>query len=356
MAINLYISSTQSFSGKSAVCVALMQRMQQDGYQVGYFKPFSSAARIMAESNIDEDAHFFKETFNLEESLETLAPVIITAQRMRKILATGGADYSSIVKEAAQTIGQHRDVVMVEGSNNFREGRIVNLSPMEVVNLLSAKVITVVGYQDSLQVIDDILTASTRMGENLIGVIINTVPANRIDYVNDLVKPYAQKQKVEVLAVLPQEKTLRSISVGEIAEALEGEWLCCGSRGELVENLLVAAMNVEHALQYFHRVTNKAVIVGGDRPDIQLAALETSTKALILTGNLHPNPMIEARAEERNIAIILSPYDTLTTVGMIEQFFGKSRFHQPEKITRFQDMLGQTLDFDSLYQAIGLKQ
>ncbi|HXV97346.1 MAG TPA: AAA family ATPase, partial [Anaerolineae bacterium] len=96
MAINLYISSTQSFSGKSAVCVALMQRMRQDGYRVGYFKPFSSAARIMAESNIDEDAQFFKETFNLKESLETLAPVIITAQRMRKILAAGGDDYGRI--------------------------------------------------------------------------------------------------------------------------------------------------------------------------------------------------------------------------------------------------------------------
>jgi BioD-like phosphotransacetylase family protein len=30
----------------------------------------------------------------------------------------------------------------------------------------------------------------------------------------------------------------------------------------------------------------------GDRTDIQLAALETSTVALILTGNLHPSPLV----------------------------------------------------------------
>lgn len=356
MAVNLYITSTQNFSGKSATCAAVMQQMRQDGYKVGYLKPFSSAARVMAESSIDEDARFFKETFDLLEPLETLAPVVVTIQQMRKILAEGGADYSQLVKEVAQTIGQNKDVVIMEGSDNFREGYIVNLSINEVVALVGAKVITVVGYQNSLQVVDDILTALDRLGENLVGVIINAVPANRLDYVNGLVKPFLQKQNVTVLAVLPQERILKSISVGEIAQALQGEMLlCCGSATDLVENFLVGAMDAEHALNYFRRITNKAVIVGGDRPDIQLLALETSTKALILTGNFHPNPMIEAKAEELGVAIILSPHDTLTTVEKVEQFFSKSRFYQVEKMTRFQEMLGQAMDFNAFYKAIGLK-
>jgi BioD-like phosphotransacetylase family protein len=65
--------------------------------------------------------------------------------------------------------------------------------------------------------------------------------------------------------------------------------------------------------------------------------------------------MIAAKAEERDVAIILSPYDTLTTVEMVSQFFGRSRFHQVEKVTRFEELLGQSLDFASLYQALGLK-
>lgn len=355
MAINLYITSTQNFSGKSAICVSLLHKMRQDGYNVGYFKPFSSAARVMAESSIDEDARFFKETFNLKEPLETLAPVVITSQRMRKILAEGGADFTDAVKEAIQTVGQNKDVVIMEGSDNFREGYIVNLSLNEVVELVDSKVITVVGYKNSLQVVDDILTAVTRLGESLVGVVINAVPLNRLDYVNNLVKPYVQKQNVAVLAVLPMEKTLHSVSVGEIVDGIDGRLLCCGSPSVLVENFMVAAMNVENSLNHFRRVTNKAVIVGGDRPDIQLAALETSTRALILTGNLHPNPMIEGKAEERGVAIIISRHDTITTVEKVERFFGKSRFHQTEKITRFQEMLNEAMDFNQLYQSIGLK-
>ena len=356
MAINLYITSTQNFSGKSAVCATFMQRMQKDGYQVGYLKPFSSAARVIAESSIDEDARFIKEMFNLNESLETLAPVVITSQRMRTILAEGGADYSETVRQAAEIVSRGKDIIVMEGSDNFREGYIVNLSLNEVANLVDARVITVVGYQNSLQVVDDTLTALARLGERLVGVIINTVLENRLEYVHDLVLPYVRQQGVTVLAVLPFQQTLHSINVSEIVEALKGELICGECLDDLVENLIVAAMNVEQALTHFRVVRNKAVIVGGDRPDIQLAALETSTKVLILTGNSRPNPMIEARAEERGVAIILSPYDTLATVERVEQFFGKTRFHQAEKVSRFALLLNNLLDFDEFYRTIGLQK
>jgi BioD-like phosphotransacetylase family protein len=329
--------------------------MQRDGYKVGYLKPFSSAARVLAESSVDEDARFIKEAFKLSEPVETLAPVVLTHQQMEKILADNDADYPGVVKEASKTVAEGKDVVIMEGSNNFREGYIVNLSPPETVELLDAKVLTVVGYQDELQAVDDALMAQVRMGKNMVGIILNNVPATRMDYVEQQVQPYLAERGVEVLAVLPHEKVLSSISVSEITEALQGELLCGDCGDELVENLMVSAMNVEHALNYFRRVTNKAVIVGGDRPDIQLAALETSTKALILTGNLRPNPMIQAKADEQGVGIILSRDDTFTTVEKVEKFFGKTRFRQIEKIMLFEDILSKALDFNRLYSILGLK-
>ena len=170
MAINLYITSTQSFSGKSAVCVTLMYRMQKDSYRVGYLKPFSSAARVLAESSVDEDARFIKETFHLTEPLNILAPVVVTSQRIRRIFSEGGADYRQAVKTAAETIGQGKDIVVIEGSDNFREGYIVNLSLNEVADLVDAKVITVVGYQNSLQVVDETKKFYVGEGERYTGI------------------------------------------------------------------------------------------------------------------------------------------------------------------------------------------
>ncbi|RME76367.1 MAG: phosphotransacetylase family protein [Chloroflexi bacterium] len=355
MAIKLYIPSTQNFSGKSAICVALMHRLQKDGFKVGYLKPFSSAARVLAKSSIDEDARFVKEAFKLPESLDTLAPVVLTQQQMEHVLTTEESDYRDMVKQAADTAAQGKDIVVMEGSNNFREGYIVHLSPPETVELLDARVVTVIGYQDDLQTVDDALMAQKRMGDRMVGVIINSVPRNRLDFVSKKVQPYLLKQDVPVLAVLPHERVLGAISVSDIVEAIGGELLCGDCGDELVENVMVSAMNVEHALNYFRRVTNKAVIVGGDRPDIQLAALETSTKALILTGNVRPNPMIEAKAAERGVAIILGPDDTFTTVEKVERFFGKTRIRQMEKVTLFEELLSKSMDFDQLYRAIGLK-
>ncbi len=355
MAINLYITSTQNFSGKSAICATFMHRMRKDGFKVGYLKPFSSAARVLAESSVDEDARFIKDMFNLSDPLETLAPVVLTNRLIRRILDEGGADYSDLLTDAAAQVSQNKDVVLMEGSDNFREGYIVNLSLDRVIKLVDAKVITVVGYHNSLQVVDDTLTALYEMGDRLVGVIINAVPANRIEYVHDLVIPFVQKRGVHLLAALPYQQVLHSISIAEIVQALEGELLCGDCGDELVENLTVAAMNVEQAITHFRQITNKAVIVGGDRPDIQLAALETSTKVLILTGYTRPNPMIEARAEDRGVAIILSRYDTLSTVEKVERFFGKTRFHQVEKIERFEHLLTNTLDFDELYRTLGLR-
>ena len=53
--------------------------------------------------------------------------------------------------------------------------------------------------------------------------------------------------------------------------------------------------------------------------------------------------------------MILVPHDTLTTVEIIERFFGKTRFHQEKKIARLMDLLELRFDFDALYKALGLK-
>ena len=149
---------------------------------------------------------------------------------------------------------------------------------------------------------------------------------------------------------------LLSVSVAELSEGLGGEILCARQAlTELVEHLVVGAMTADSALTYFRRKPNKAVITGGDRPDIQLVALETSTRCLILTGNIRPNPQILGRCEDAGVPIILTRYDTMTAIERIEQFFGKTRFHQEEKIQRFENLLVEHMDFDALYRSLGLR-
>jgi hypothetical protein len=161
---------------------------------------------------------------------------------------------------------------------------------------------------------------------------------------------------VPVFAVLPRERVLLSVSVADLAEGLGGEVLCAHQAlTELVEHLMVGAMSADSALKYFRREPNKAVITGGDRSDIQLAALETSTRCLILTGNMRPSPQIVGRAEEEGVPLILTGHDTMTAIENIERFFGKTRFHQGQKVRHFENLLNEHMDFDALYQALNIR-
>jgi len=111
---------------------------------------------------------------------------------------------------------------------------------------------------------------------------------------------------------------------------------------------------VDRALHYFRRTPRKCVITGGDRSDIQLAALETPTRCLILTGDLRPSHTVVARAEELGVPVLLVRGDTLTTVSTIDELLGKLRVREPRKIEHAIEQFEAHLDLAKLDEALGL--
>jgi BioD-like phosphotransacetylase family protein len=351
----LYVTSTGTFSGKTALCVGLGLRMQRDGFEVGYMKPVSTTARRLEGRIVDEDAQFMAEALGLREPLDVISPMTLVPYQVVRILSgEDRTDYVARLATAFDKASQGKQVLILEGGASVTEGSLVGLSATKVSQRLKASALVITKYASDL-VVDDVLGAKALHGKAMLGAVINAVPRQRMRFVQEVVKPYLEKQGISVFGILPQERLLLSISVDELAECLMGEILCRPDRGEeLVEYLMVGAMSVDSALTYFRRKPNKAVITGGDRPDIQLAALETSTRCLILTGNLRPSPIIMARAEEVGVPMILVKQDTLTAVEIIEQYFGKTRFHQEKKVLRFQEMMEERFDFEDLYIAMGL--
>ena len=351
----LYVTSTQNFSGKSALCIGLLRRFKEDGYVIGYMKPVSTTAHVVNDQIMDEDANFIKNFFDLPDTLETMVPVILSPQKISAVLAGKGKDLTDLVRLSFEKIVSGKDVVVLEGGGSLREGWITNLAPPQVSQLLKTKVLVVVPYNNDLQLVDDLITARVRLGDALIGAVINRVPKSKLDFLAKEVKPFVERHDVSVFAMLPEERMLLSVSVAELNEGLAGEILCAKRNiNELVEHMMVGAMNVVSAIRYFRQKPNPAIITGGDRPDMQLAALEISARCLILTGDIMPSSQIISRGEEKGIPIIVTQYDTMTTIERIEGFFGKSRFYQEKKIRRFIDLLKEHMDFNALYQSLNL--
>jgi len=114
-------------------------------------------------------------------------------------------------------------------------------------------------------------------------------------------------------------------------------------------------MNVNSALKYFRKGKHMAVVTGGDRTDIQMAALETSTHCLILTGKIPPQPLIVNRAEELEIPILSVDLDTLTTVEIIDRAFGQVRLRESIKAQCIQQLMAEHFDIERLMNLLGLK-
>ena len=110
---------------------------------------------------------------------------------------------------------------------------------------------------------------------------------------------------------------LISARVSEVLGAIGGELIneaAASGLNNLVETYIVGAMNTQAALKYLRQVRRGAVITGGDRTDLALAALNEDMSCLILTGFIQPDISVITAANERKIPIILSPSDTFTTI------------------------------------------
>jgi BioD-like phosphotransacetylase family protein len=120
----------------------------------------------------------------------------------------------------------------------------------------------------------------------------------------------------------------------------------------MVESLAIGAMNVNAALEYFRKGENMAVITGGDRTDLQLAALETSTTCLILTGSISPDPLILGRAEDLEVPILSVNLDTLSTVEIVDQAFGKIRLQEQVKVACIRELMEEHFQIDRLLEKL----
>jgi BioD-like phosphotransacetylase family protein len=353
----LLIGSTEGYSGKSALLLGLAQNLQQQGFAISYGKPvgtcFTSESTDSDEELVDEDGRFIAETLNLPADRRYPTLVRLDANEIQRQLRQGGPqDQIARLKQAyAEPQG---DLLLIEGSGTLREGLLFGLSLPTMAETLEASVLLVVRWRDDLAV-DELLAAKQQLGDRLLGVILNAVPKEQRSLAEEVLSPYLEQLGIPVLGIMPRSPLLRSVSVSELVQRLNAKVLCGRDRLDLmVESLSIGAMNVNSALEYFRKGRNMAVVTGGDRTEIQLAALETSTQCLILTGRITPLPTVLSRAEEMEIPILAVDLDTLTTVEIIDQAFGQVRLQEGVKAQYVVRLIRDYLDLSRLQQLLNL--
>jgi BioD-like phosphotransacetylase family protein len=223
------------------------------------------------------------------------------------------------IVKSYQRISTDKDILVVGGSGSIYTGSVLGIPGFQVIKRLNAKVIIVVKYEGEY-IVDYIIQAKKDLKNRFLGVVLNKVTHEYRQGVDEYIVPFLKRQGVDILGILPHDSILGSITVEELSDILGGKVLCCHDKlDNLVEHFLIGAMQVDKAIEYFKKTRKNAVIVGGDRADIQLSAIESGTECLVLTGDLYPSEIIIARAEQKNIPILLVRDDTYMVAKKVQR-------------------------------------
>jgi BioD-like phosphotransacetylase family protein len=352
---HLIIGSTEAYSGKSTTSIAIGTRLQAMGFKIGWGKPLASIdAMGYGLDHQDSDLTFIPNTLEIDPQHQPPSLLSLDCQTLVDRLTQNVAE---TLETSLQTywVNATGDVVLLEGPSTLEEGAFFNLSLPEMAIALDASVILVMRF-NTRYMIDQLVAAQKRLGGALLGVILNEVSEMNLSLATDTVLPYLEALGIPVLATLPQLPFLRGIRVSELVRYLDAEVLCCSDHLDLVvESLKIGAMNVNAALRFFGQGVHQAVVTGGDRRDLQIAALETSTHCLILTGQLSPAKDVLALAKEKEVPVLSVATDTLTTVERVDSLFGHIPLNNPDKVPLITETLARKIDIDRLVSLLGLE-
>jgi hypothetical protein len=196
--------------------------------------------------------------------------------------------------------------------------------------------VVLVARGDPAAAIDALTHAAGALGPRLRGVVLTAVPQRRLTAAREA----ATAAGLPLLAALPEDRTLFAPSVGDIIERLDAEVILGEpDTDQTIEHLLINPVTVDPGQPYYARLRNKAVITRSDKTDLQLAALQTQTDMLILTGGMPPSPYTIDRAAGEEVPLLLTRADTRQAVGLLEDAFSGSRFAGDTKLARMGELL-----------------
>ncbi len=351
---HLLIGSIESYSGKSATVLGLAMQLRSHGLDVAYAKPIGTCLSPNAcEAGMDEDVRFIGKTLNL--NADRIRPTLFSldeATITQQLSQEQPIDQQAVASVLAS---KGEDILLIEGPGDLEEGALFGLSLPDMANMSNASVILVTRYHSAL-VVDKLLAAKKKLGDKLLGVVINDVPEDLMADALSPVKAYLERHDIAVFGILPRTAIMRSVSVEALVHHLNAELLNSPGRIDhiMVEEISIGAMNANSALRYFNQANNMVVVTGGDRFDIQMAALESSTQCLVLTGRLSPRADILERAQDLEVPVLSVDLDTLTTVEIIEKAFDQVRLNEPIKVECIGYLMKQHFDTKRMMDMLGL--
>ena len=357
----VFIAATRQNDGKTTVSLGLIAALQEHFPRIGYIKPVGQRFVEIEEQKIDEDTVLMDAVYQMNCPLVDMSPIAVEPDFTRKYLQ--GSNNEALVKriqKAFDRVAWEKDFVLCEGSGHAGVGSVFDLSNAQVAKTLGCKVIIVT--QGGIgKPIDEVALNQAlfeKEGVEIMGVILNKVLPEKVDYVTDFARRGLKRKGLELLGVLPYEQILGKPSVDLIREELHAELLNQpATLNTLVDDVIVGAMGAHNAMQFFKR--GVLLITPGDREDILLAAgaatmpdSEDKMAGIVLTGGLRPNEAILKALQTLPIPVLLAKAESYQVASKVHNLTVKTRPNDAEKISVIRNLIAQNVNVKKIINAL----
>lgn len=339
---SLIIGSVAEGAGKTSFVVGLAKALS---IKFGYLKPLGDRLVYRKKRLWDYDSALLVNIFGLEQSSEDMT---IGFEHAKLRYMYDEASTKSKLLELAQKL-EGNQALLVEGGKDLTYGSSVRLDTISLARNLKAKLVLIMSGDEGT--VHDQITFTKKyvdMAGIDFAVVINKV-SNLEDYKNTHLQDI-KDMGINVLGILPYEHELTYFSTAYLAEKLQAR-VIAGESGlnQRVKHVFVGAMSGDVAARGpLFKKENKLVITGGDRSDMIVAAMEGSTAGIILTNNIIPPQNLISKAQDRNIPMMLVPFDTFETARQIDHMtplLAKDDSSRIELLTR---LISQHVDIKAL--------
>src|SRR5438045_6196727 len=224
----VFIAATRQNDGKTTTSLGLTAALQRTLPGVGYIKPVGQRFVEIEEQKIDEETVLMDSVFRLNCPLGDMSPIAVEPDFTRKYLQSSNREaLVKKIEDAFDRVAWEKEFVLCEGSGHAGVGAVFDLSNAQVARILGAKVIIVT--QGGIgRPIDEVCLNQAlfeKEGVEIIGVILNKVILNKVDYVAEFARRGLKRKGLELLGVIPHQSILCSPTLHQVREGLNAEML-----------------------------------------------------------------------------------------------------------------------------------
>jgi phosphate acetyltransferase len=368
MAKNIYLASTGPKSGKSIICLGLINAFRGLVTNVGYFKPIGQKYR--ANEIHDKESIMIKEIYGIEDELKYINPVSIK-ELNHYITSNDQETFFHKVQESYERVEKDKDIVIIDGTDyvGMKSAFEFDINA-DIANNLNAGIILIEdGYGKSMdEISSSVLTGKDSFDEqscDFLGVIVNKIEPERLSAVDQSLKKKLKKHKIDYLGTVPCNSILPKPRLYDIARSLDAEILFGKNYlSNISSETVIASMGFENALKYIY--DGALIITGGDRNEILLGCITSlispsypNISGIVLTGGLTPNDNIMKLIETLSdlpLPIFSVKDNTIVAVDKISSLTVHVSSSDFQKIDIAKSLVHQHVDYEKINDKLKLEK